>query len=309
MKILVTGSRGFIGGSFGVFAARAGHEVLGISRSSQAAHGWPAAHLQADVAQADLAKTIRDFAPDLVLHGAGSASVGHSLNTPLDDLKASLLTWATVLDGVRRSGLKPVVLFPSSAAVYGNPAHLPVREDAPSAPISPYGFHKMACELAAREYAQCFGLRIIVCRLFSVFGPGQRRLLVWEIFRQLLTENKTVWLDGSGEETRDYLHVDDASAAMLQLGAQPSAEGCVFVNVASGRELSVRALAERLCVHAGVEKNIECRHHHRPGDPLHWRADTARLTTMLPDWRPRDLEESLAECAGVWLREKGAVDA
>jgi len=76
VKILVTGSRGFVGASFGVFAAAAGHEVLGISRSSQPEPGWPGRHVQGDAAQADLAPIIRDFNPDLLLQAAGSASVG-----------------------------------------------------------------------------------------------------------------------------------------------------------------------------------------------------------------------------------------
>ena len=145
MKILITGSRGFVGASFGCFAAAAGHEVLGISRSSQPEPGWPGRHVQGDAAQADLAAVIRDFNPDLLLQAAGSASVGASLADPVGDFRATAVTLTNVLDSVRRSGREPLIVFPSSAAVYGNPASLPVAEDAPCAPISPYGFHKAAC--------------------------------------------------------------------------------------------------------------------------------------------------------------------
>ena len=145
MKILVTGSGGFVGGSFGRHAARAGHEVLGVGRASQPEVGWPSLHAQADVSSSDLAELIAAFRPDAVLHAAGAASVGASLARPLDDLRASVVTWANVLDSVRRSGARPLVVFPSSAAVYGDAASLPVAESAPARPISPYGFHKAAC--------------------------------------------------------------------------------------------------------------------------------------------------------------------
>src|SRR5690349_20870644 len=138
MKILVTGSRGFIGNSIGRHAAAAGHDVLGISRASQAEANWPGAHRHADAARDDLAPILRDFAPDLFLHAAGSASVADSLRDPIADFHATASMFANVLDGVRRSGTQPLVVFPSSAAVYGNPATLPVAEDAPCAPISPY---------------------------------------------------------------------------------------------------------------------------------------------------------------------------
>src|SRR6476661_8566570 len=163
MRIIITGSRGFVGGSVGRLAVQRGHDVLGVSRAAQPAVDWPGAYVSADVVSADLSQTIRDFAPDAVFHASGTASVGASFSAPLADLRASLLSWANLLDSVRRSTLQPLLLFPSSAAVYGRPEQSPVKEDAAVRPISPYGFHKAACELLAWEYADCFGQRIIVC--------------------------------------------------------------------------------------------------------------------------------------------------
>ena len=137
MKLLITGSNGFVGGSVGRWAARAGHEVLGVSRASQPARGWAGAYAQADALASDLTELVSAFAPDVLLHAAGTASVGASLKAPLDDLRASVLTWANVLDAVRRSGARPLVLFPSSAAVYGDLSELPAREEATPRPISP----------------------------------------------------------------------------------------------------------------------------------------------------------------------------
>ena len=307
MRILVTGSRGFIGGSLGRHAAGAGHEVLGISRSSQPAANWPGQYIQADVASADLAAIIRDFAPDLLLHAAGTASVGASFAAPFEDLRATVLTWANVLESVRRSRHKPLLLFPSSAAVYGNPAELPISEEMPTQPISPYGFHKAMCEALAREYAECFELDIIICRLFSVFGVAQRRLLVRELYEQLAGDEAIVWLDGTGTESRDYLDIEDVAAAFLHLADQCSKEQqsegrCLIVNVGSGQETSVLELAQMMRGLVAPEKEIRCRGIARAGDPLRWRADVSRLRKLAPAWKARPLAESLARCVDGWQK-------
>src|SRR4051794_2617771 len=118
MRLLITGCSGFLGRTIAQVAARRGHAILGISRSSKPA-GWLGEYLQKALAS-DLDRIIRDFVPDAILHLAGPASVNSSFVAPLSDLNASVLTWINTLDSVRRSGVLPLVLFPSSAAVYGN---------------------------------------------------------------------------------------------------------------------------------------------------------------------------------------------
>ena len=304
MKILITGSRGFVGASFGYFASSAGHEVLGISRSSQPEPGWPGRHLQGDAAQADLAPIIRDFNPDLLIQAAGSASVGASISDPVGDFRATAVTLTNVLDGVRRSGREPLIVFPSSAAVYGNPASLPVAEDAPCVPISPYGFHKAACELIAREYSQCFGLSTVVCRIFSLFGSLQRRLLAWEIYAQLAGDADTVQLHGTGTETRDFLHIDDLSRAILLLAPAVPRHECTILNMAGGSETPVLTLAETIRSMTAPGKKITCKGIARPGDPHRWCADVRRLRALIPQWQPQELSAALNATIRQWNTRK-----
>ncbi|MBC8030881.1 MAG: NAD(P)-dependent oxidoreductase [Pyrinomonadaceae bacterium] len=304
MKLLITGSRGFVGGSVGREGMLVGHQVLGISRATQADTGWTGDYVAADVVSADLDPVVRKFAPDVVVHAAGTASVGASFAAPLDDLRASMLSWANLLDGIRRSGTNPLILFPSSGAVYGQVANLPVSEKAEIQPISPYGFHKAACELLGREYATCFGLRIVVCRLFSLFGEQQRRLLIWELYRQFTGEHEVVWLQGTGRETRDYLHAQDMAGAMISLGESQFRERPCghfeVLNVGSGVETSVLDLAEQLGRMVAPAKEIRCRGVERAGDPERWQADSSALRALLPDWNPRPLAEGLASCVAGW---------
>ncbi len=213
----------------------------------------------------------------------------------------AILTWADTLEAVRRSGERPLVVFPSSAAVYGNPATLPVPETALVDPISPYGFHKAACEILAREYATCFGLSLLVCRLFSVFGFGQRRLLVWELFRQFDGPGTTVRLQGTGRESRDYLHTDDIGDALLHLCARPVVAGeCALVNLASGLRTETLDLALRMKSLLGSTKDVVCRGESRRGHPDQWQADIGRLRALAPAWHPRDLSSSLQRCLNQW---------
>jgi UDP-glucose 4-epimerase len=301
VRILITGISGFIGGSFGRYAAEADHVVMGAGRSREASKTWSG--LYSCVSDSDsLANLIQDFLPDALINAAGTASVGASIQDPLGDFRGSVQTCAEVLEAVRRSGTKPLVIIPSSAAVYGNPASLPVDEDVSLKPISPYGFHKAGCELLAREYSECFGLKVVICRFFSVFGPAQRRLLVWELYNQLAGPNQITWLDGTGNETRDFLYIDDLTTALLRLIENfPSAEReSVIVNVASGTETSVLTLAEMVRDLVAPQKEIRCHGNLRQNDPLRWQADVSRLQQLLPSWQPRPLTEGLALCTASW---------
>ena len=225
------------------------------------------------------------------------------MSDPLGDFRATASTLMNVLESIRRSGREPLLVFPSSAAVYGNPRHLPVPEEAPLDPISPYGFHKSACEMLAREYAQCFGLSIVVCRLFSLFGEWQRRLLVWEIFHQLAGTTPAVELQGTGTESRDFLAVDDLSRAILALHPAAPRQACTILNVASGRETPILDLAELMRARIAPAKDIVCRGVARPGDPFRWVADIRRLQSLAPAWEPQELAPALEAVMEQWQRD------
>jgi UDP-glucose 4-epimerase len=306
VKVLITGSGGFIGGSVGRYLVRVGYQVLGTARSANAPDDWPGEYLQADLSSNRFAEIVTGFGPDVLVHAAGSASVSLSLVDPLADLHDTAFTCAQVLDGVRQAGAKPLIILPSSAAVFGNPTVLPINEETPVQPISPYGFHKAVSELLAREYAECFDLNIVVCRFFSVFGFAQRRLLVWELYKQLVGPEQTVWIDGSGSESRDFLYIEDLAAVLVglieKLG-QTSAGRYLVLNVGSGIETDVMTLAKQLQDLVAPDKEIRCRGNVRKNDPVRWCADVSRLKALLPSWQPRSLSEGLALCVAAWQEE------
>ncbi len=306
MKILVTGCGGFVGGSVAADASARGHDVLGLARSAQPSLKMTGEYeyLSVDVATSRLSPIIEDFAPDVVVHAAGSASVGRSLLSPLDDLKASVLTFANLLEGVREAKSQALVVFPSSAAVYGNPPTLPIAEDAPLQPISPYGFHKLACELLAREFNVCYGISVLAVRLFSVFGREQRRLLLWELVQRVLADDPQLVIHGTGEETRDYLPVRDCMERLFRLMENPSLPGrFTAVNLASGVETSVAELARQVMDAVGCSKPLKVADSSPPGDPVRWRADTTLLEQLAGPLKAPALAHAVAECALDWKSE------
>jgi UDP-glucose 4-epimerase len=134
---------------------------------------------------------------------------------------------------------------------------------------------------------------------------------VWELYRQCAGSGATVWLEGTGEETRDYLHVEEVSSALLRLAeARLSHEtsdaggGCLTVNVASGAGVSALELARQVRDLVAPAKEIRCRGAARRGDPRAWQADTSRLRSLAPGWQPRPLAESLAACVAEWRADE-----
>jgi nucleoside-diphosphate-sugar epimerase len=247
-------------------------------------------------------RVLNEFRPEVLVHAAGSSSVAASVSAPGCDFQSSALGFANVLEAVRQAKVRPLVVLISSAAVVGNPDKLPVDEQAPIQPLSPYGFHKAMSELLAREYSECFNLDIIAVRLFSVFGFAQRRLLVWELYNQLSGSQSTAWIEGTGSESRDFLHIEDVASAILGLIDSHSKinppQG--LINVASGIETNILEVARQIRDQVAPEKNIECRNIVRQNDPFRWRADITKLQTLLPAWHPRSLAEGLALCITEW---------
>jgi UDP-glucose 4-epimerase len=303
-RLLITGSRGFIGGSVGRFAATLGWSVVGLSRSAQPDSDWPGDHLCIDVSTDAIEQILRSARPDVIIHAAGPASVRDSFREPLADLRAAILGWGNVLDAVRRSESQPLVVYLSSAAIYGQPESLPIAENAPQKPLSPYGYHKVLGEQMAAEYVSCFGLKCLVARVFSVIGPRQRRLLVWELVRQALQTDGSVNVRGTGAETRDYLYVDDLARALLALARNTGAlNELEIVNVASGVETRVSELAELIASMASTPRAVKYQGLKSVADPQRWVADTSRLTQLLGPWHPRGSKESVLACLDAWRQD------
>lgn len=216
--------------------------------------------------------------PAALIHCAGRASVAHSLTDPAADFRDGTVLTFEVLEALRRHAPRCRFVLLSSAAVYGNPRTLPVTEEHPCAPLSPYGYHKRQGELLCEEFARLFAVPATAVRIFSAYGPGLRRQVVWDICRQALTQPE-LRLRGTGGESRDFIHAADVARALRCVVQNAPCTGEIY-NLASGIETTIAELADRILRQLGRDIPAYFDRAQTPGDPLHWRADIARLRAL-----------------------------
>jgi UDP-glucose 4-epimerase len=174
------------------------------------------------------------------------------------------------------------LVYPSSAGVYGVAEKLPIAESAPLVPVSPYGVHKKITEEMCCSYAHHFGVSVVIVRLFSVYGIGLRKQLLWDSCRKIRNGENIFF--GSGMETRDWLHINDAAALLLAAGAFASTE-CPIVNGGLGQGVLVREVLAELFDCFGRGDAPQFSGVSRSGDPMHYIADISLLHRW--GWQPK----------------------
>jgi UDP-glucose 4-epimerase len=225
--------------------------------------------------------------------------VSFSIHDPIADFERTVVTTAHVLEYVRTSAPSCRVVYPSSVSVYGTVEELPIREDCQAAPISQYGVHKLMAEQMVASYSRQFGTSAAIVRLFSVYGCGLRKQLLWDACCKFAKHDHVFM--GTGDEVRDWLHVEDA-AELLCAAVEHASPECPTVNGGSGVGTTVRDVLVHLgkCLptagwtptFSGVQ---------RAGDPSRFVANIDGSKAW--GWSPkRDWKQGLEEYAAWWVR-------
>jgi len=294
----VTGAGGFLGSAIAGTLQQCGYSILGLGRGAPI--GAPFRFVRMELPAAEFDDALSDWQPDVLVHAVGSASVADSMARPFEDFQASVHVYSFVLDSLRRLAPQCRVLFLSSAAVYGNPAALPIRESAPAQPVSAYGVHKQMCEELGTAYSRLFGVQTCSLRIFSAYGEGLRRQVVFDVVQKLQSQDE-VDLYGTGDESRDFIYVGDVVRAVeCVIGSGDYASG--VYNLASGVETRIADLAADILRLVNGRGRVRFNGVRRAGDPVRWQADMGRLEALgfAAKW---DLRQGLTRVIQHWRAE------
>lgn len=305
----VTGAYGFIGRHLARLLKSQGHEVAGIGFGvwdSSEAKSWGLDHwVQGAVSSTNL-NELRQISgrPDQLFHLAGGASVGVALQHPHEDFVRTVDSTAALLDWLRRESPQTPLVSVSSAAVYGASHPGLISEEDKLTPFSPYGTHKRIMEELCESYATNFGLKVIIPRLFSVYGPGLRKQLLWDLCSKL-HQKGYVELGGNGDELRDWTHIHDVVTNLAQTPHWAD-ESAPKLNLATGIATRVRDIAIFAAEAWDKQQTsrIRFRGTSRGGDPFSLVANITRM-------RDLNMENSIPVIQGVqeyveWFRDANA---
>lgn len=260
MRFLVTGGAGFIGSNLVRDLTLHGHSVVVLDnlQSGYRSNLDPLpvdAFIEADVRDQQVVLDAARGA-DGIFHLAASVGNKRSIDMPFDDAQTNVLGTLSVLEAARRWSIRKVV-FSSSAGIFGELKHLPVREDHPAEPESPYGASKLCAEKMGLVYAKLYGIEFVSLRYFNVYGPNQRfdaygNVIPIFVFKMLAGEPLTIF--GDGEQTRDFVNVRDVVQANVRAALTPGLWGAF--NIGSGTRITINELVRKLADLSGLAPEV-----------------------------------------------------
>ena len=305
MRTLVTGGAGFIGSNIVKQLLRDGHEVV-VLDNLLSGHRVNLDGLDCEFVEGDIrdketvARVIRGA--EVVFHLAASVGNKRGIEHPLLDSDINVLGTLTVLEAARHSGVRKVVAS-SSAGIFGELKTLPIAEDHPLDPDSPYGASKLCMEKQCLAYAKMYDLEVVCLRYFNVYGPHQRfdaygNVIPIFVFQLLRGEGITIF--GDGEQTRDFINVRDVVAANLAAAQSRGVSGAF--NIGSATRITINELVSQVAAAAGIQPTVK----HGPprlGDVRDSQADISAARQAL-GFAPRvTIDQGLPEYV-AWAREE-----
>jgi UDP-glucose 4-epimerase len=276
MRVIIIGSKGFIGQHLTRYFTERGHEVwrgdvivdyLDTER-----------YFLIDASNADFSSVFGNSVFDLCVNCSGAASVADSLKNPARDYYLNTLNVFNILEAIRKFQPECRFINLSSAAIYGNPKQLPVKETFMPNPISPYGLHKLQAEQICKEYNDFYNIKTCSLRIFSVYGNGLQKQLFWDLYKRAKAGSHFT-LFGTGNESRDFIHVLDLARA-IELVSEFSEFSADIINVANGEEIKISDAVSSFYGFFETEIDYSFSGNTREGDPTNWVADISKLTSF-----------------------------
>lgn len=297
--IWITGAEGFIGRHLVRALGAVGTPIVTFHRTSGSRRAADADDLSFPLSATGFAAALdRHGRPRRAYHLAGGPTVSASFGDPGADFQSNVATTELLLEALR--GQKVPLVLASSAAVYGEGHSDPIRADTMTTPSSPYGTHKFLAEQLVQAHARFFDQPATILRLFSIYGTGLRKQLLFDVCGRLAASSSStpLTLSGTGAERRDWLDATDVAEAMISLEDPAPGESRIY-NLASGRASPIREIAEYLVAAWGDRREIVFTNEVRNGDPFSLVADVSSLP---PGFEPQvDIAQGVSSFVS-WFR-------
>ena len=274
MTIVIIGSKGFIGSHCSNYFKSQGHDVIGCDVVDSNEENY----FSIKSLENNFSRLFENRHVDYCINAAGSANVSYSYEFPEKDFELNVSLVINILAAIKSHCMSCKFINFSSAAVYGNPLQLPIKEDSELRPLSPYGYHKMLSEKLLLEYHRFFNLKTCSLRVFSAYGPGLRKQLFWDIYQKIRL-NTSINLFGTGEESRDFIYISDLVNAVDCIMAKAEFKG-EAINIASGDETSIFQVANEFLNQLSINQKLIFNGAEKSGDPKNWRANISLLTNF-----------------------------
>lgn len=276
-KILITGAKGFIGSNVAKYFKSLGYETYGIGHGGLSVEESKEIGLDYWKKDDVSIKAILEFEQtfDLIVHCGGSGSVGFSVENPYLDFKKTVGGTLEVLEYMRVHNPNAHLIYPSSPAVQGEHPDAPIKEEYIGKPASPYGYHKKIAEDLCQSYSEKYDLRVSIVRLFSAYGNGLKKQLLWDACKKIENSKDKVVFWGTGEETRDFIHINDVLSLLdILLNKE---DRFILVNGGAGIKHTIKNVVEM--IRDSINPKIEIKFNNivNIGNPIYYWADTRKL--------------------------------
>lgn len=275
MKILVIGSGGFIGSHCVNHFLGQGHEVTGCDTFESTEPNY----ISLSSIEHNFNTLLSNRPFDYCINAAGSAHVNYSFQFPEKDFELNVFLVINLLGAIKNHAPHCKFINFSSAAVYGNATKLPITEDFPTLPLSPYGYHKLLSENLLYEYYKFFKLQTCSLRVFSAYGERLRKQLFWDLYNKSTDALDIIKLYGTGLESRDFIYIKDLISIVDLIMKKATFTGEIY-NVGNGEEIYIKDAVEQFLSVMGWKGTIVFSGEYKVGDPINWKADISKIREL-----------------------------
>lgn len=283
--LLISGAHGFLGRHCALKFKNTGWKsVIGVGNGEWQKHDYISWGIDQWIPMNISLKALEgiNIVPNCIVHCAGGSSVKESLDNPFTDFQRTVQSTLSILEFCKLHSKNTTIIFPSSAAVYGKTDNLPIKETENLNPVSTYGLHKKIAEEIILNYTHRYHLKTGIIRFFSLYGSELKKQLIWDACQKI--KHKDVKFFGSGEETRDFLYIDDAVQLIKILSTEIEKKPGLIVNGGAGVGVSIRSTVQIILSCFNTQTQPVFINDKREGDPDHYIADISRARNI--GWRP-----------------------